>query len=225
MENQWLVVGLGNPGENYVHTRHNIGFMAIDFWYKHLLERGQVTNASFKTLVRHKKKLALKQSFIWEKQQIILAKPLTYMNLSGTAVKAFVEELSLPLPQLLVLQDDVDQPFGQIRFHYQRGHGGHNGIRNIHHCLQSGDYNRLKLGVGRPQPSQGKGAQVGIQGIQVINQNQGQSVSDFVLSPFSKEEQKKLKFFLELALEAIQCFVLKGQEVAGNTFNRRSCLS
>ena len=223
MENQWLIVGLGNPGEKYAPTRHNVGFMAIDFCYGQMggeAERGNgpgpIPTSSFKTFIRHKKKLALKQSFIWEGQRILLAKPTTYMNLSGEAVKAFVEELCLPLEQLLVLQDDVDQPFGQMRFHYQRGHGGHNGIRHIHHCLQSDKYSRLKLGVGRPLPQKLNG----------LNENQRsqQSISDFVLSPFSKEEQKHLRAFLELAVEAIQCFILKGEEVAGNTFNRRSCL-
>ena len=153
MKNQWLIVGLGNPGEAYAHTRHNIGFMAIDFWQQELDPK-----ASFKNFVRHKKNLALKQTFLWEGQRVLLAKPMTYMNVSGEAVKALTEDLNLPLEQLLVIQDDVDQPFGQMRFHYKRGHGGHNGIRHIHHCLQKDDYSRLKLGVGRPRlgsPQQG----------------------------------------------------------------------
>ena len=203
MDNQWLIVGLGNPDENYANTRHNIGFMAVDFWQAELDSK-----ASFKNFVRHKKNLALKQSFLWEGQRILLAKPMTYMNVSGEAIKALIEDIHLSLSRLLVIQDDVDQPFGQIRFHYQRGHGGHNGIRHIHHCLGRDDYCRLKLGIGRPQ--------------RIGHYPSSDPVSRFVLSPFSKEEQKNLKAFLELALEAIQCFILEGQEVAGNTFNRRS---
>ena len=192
-----LIVGLGNPGSSYLMTRHNAGFMTID----------ALSENSFV-----KKHNSLIQRIAVAEKPALLAKPQTYMNLSGAAVCNLLAFYKIPLKDLLVVQDDVDQPFLKMKFQKNRGHGGHNGIRNIHDCLKTPDYARLKLGVGRPNPAMEKSKESAPPVL---------STSDYVLSSFSEREQADLKLFLETALQAVMCFIEKGFEKSAEKFNRQ----
>lgn len=189
----YLIAGLGNPGTQYQLTRHNIGFMAIDAW-------AQSLNAgSFRA--EHKsetKKLKLEIS--QKSEEIILVKPQTYMNKSGEAIQALMNFYKIPLKNLLIIHDDIDQNYGSMKFQKNRGHGGQNGVRNISELLGSADYARLKIGVGRPT-------------------HPGFDIGDYVLSSFNKEEQAQLNKIIEKACNGIECFIFKGLAQASNEFN------
>lgn len=185
----WAVAGLGNPGTKYALTRHNIGFMAIDFFAQ------GVRAPSFQT--EHN---ALTCRFKMEQESIILCKPQTYMNKSGSSVRPLMDFYKISLDNLIVIQDDIDLPFGKMRFHKNRGHGGHNGIRDISSVWASNDYIRLKLGVGRPAIPQ-------------------MDIADYVLQNFSQEEQNQLPDFLNRAVDAVECLIFEGLQKASSKFN------
>jgi peptidyl-tRNA hydrolase, PTH1 family len=185
----WLIVGLGNPGTQYALTRHNIGFMAVDF-----LAHG-LQASPFKT--DHKAQLTKVDS---QGENLILLKPQTFMNLSGQSVVSAMNFYKIPLDNILVVQDDIDQPFGSIRYHKNRGHGGHNGIRNISELLGTADYTRLKLGVGRPPHPQ-------------------MNVADYVLQKFNDQEQAELPDFLNKACDSIEYFIKEGLQKTSTKFN------
>jgi len=128
-----VIVGLGNPGQKYLLTRHNLGFMLID---------ALSTKSSFQ-----KKHQSLIQKILFESQSILLVKPQTFMNLSGQAVQQIVNFYKISLEDLIVVHDDKDLSFGTIKLQKNRGHGGHKGIKDIHQTLQSQNYCRLKMGV------------------------------------------------------------------------------
>jgi PTH1 family peptidyl-tRNA hydrolase len=134
-----LVVGLGNPGERYQDTRHNIGFKIVDDVARRL-------DAS----MHHKgKSMVAELSHAGEK--IVLLKPLTFMNLSGEAVSEAVRYWQCPVENVLVIHDDLDLPFGRLRLRLKGGHGGHNGLRSILTHLGQEQFKRLKVGIGRPE--------------------------------------------------------------------------
>jgi PTH1 family peptidyl-tRNA hydrolase len=185
-----MIVGLGNPGPKYLMTRHNVGFMVID-----ALAESWGQSSQFK-----EEKKALVQKLSFEGESVLIVKPQTFMNLSGQAVQPLMHFYKVALEDLLVMHDEVDLPYGQMRFQKKRGHGGQNGVRNIHELLGSNEYGRLKMGVGRPaHPEHG--------------------VADWVLSPFSKEEFKSLPDFLSLACEAVEHFILHGLDKTANEYN------
>ena len=188
-----LIVGLGNPGASYLMTRHNVGFMVID----------ALSKDSFM-----KKHQSLIQKITLAGEPVLLVKPQIYMNCSGEAVRDLMAFYKIPPQDLLVIQDDVDQPFLNMKFQKSRGHGGHRGIQNIHDSLKTPDYVRLKLGVGRPHSSE--------------EQNPPPSTSDYVLAPFSKKEQTLLKDFLKKSVQAVLCFIEEGFEKAAGEFNRKT---
>lgn len=185
----WLIVGLGNPGSKYQFTRHNVGFMAVDLLAEKLRLRFQ---SQFKGEFA-------KGS--WGDHQIGLLKPQTYMNLSGQSVQPCLGFYKIPLSQLIVLHDDLDQPFAQIRIQKNRGHGGHNGIKDISAMMASMDYARIKMGIGRPPHADF-------------------SVADYVLQNFSGEEMKALPEFLHTSLDAAEAIIKNGAEKAANVFNQ-----
>lgn len=185
----WLIVGLGNPGAKYALTRHNIGFMAIDYLLKSLGAPPPKTD--FKALVN---------KFKWDGEEVVTAQPQTFMNLSGESVIPLMGFYKIPLENVIVLQDDIDQPFGQMRFHKNRGHGGHNGIRDISAKAGSMDYIRLKLGVGRPV-------------------NPEMNVADYVLQRFSDEEMAALPDFLNKSIDAVEALFKHGLQKASSQFN------
>lgn len=189
----WLVVGLGNPGSQYQMTRHNIGFMVVDAWV-HSMNAG-----SFKS--EHKAETKkIKIDLDGKSEEILIAKPQTYMNKSGESVQALMHFYKITIEKILVIHDDIDQPFGAIKFHKNRGHGGQNGIRNITEMLGTMDYARLKIGVGRPS-------------------HPGFDIGDYVLSSFPKDEIPLLNEVIEKACDGIECFIFKGLGQASTNFN------
>ena len=166
----WLFCGLGNPGERYKNTRHNFGFLVIEtFAKKHHL--------NFKFYKD------LESEAAYYKNKAILIKPLTYMNLSGRAVKKWVLKEGIPLKNLLVIYDDLDLPLGKIKILPKGGAGGHKGMLSIIEALETSDFPRMKLGINKP-----------------LNQ----PIIDYVLSPFSEEENPKVIKILDLASSALQ---------------------
>ena len=152
-----LVVGLGNPGRKYKNSKHNIGFMAIDHFAKN-------------NRLKLKKKAAFNAE-VAELDDLILVKPLTYMNLSGQAVYKVANYYQVNISDILVIYDDVDLPFGKLRLRYQGGSGGHNGIKSLIQHLNSQQFNRIRFG---------------------IDKTNGVEMKNYVLSDFSKVEIKEL---------------------------------
>lgn len=191
----WLVVGLGNPGSKYAFNRHNIGFMAVDTFLKSV--GAPVEKTEQKALTCH---LTLHSEDNKQSEKILFCKPQTFMNLSGDSVRGLCDFYKIDHSQVIVIHDEIDFPFGQLKIQKERGHGGHNGIRDIHEKLGHNKYLRLKLGVGR-------------------SSNPNIDVADHVLSNFSKEEMAELPDFLNIALDAVESIVFQGYEKAANKFN------
>lgn len=184
-----LIVGLGNPGEKYSFNRHNIGFIACDYWLKSL--NGTDYREEHKALVK---------KFKLDNTDVILAKPQTYMNNSGQSVVSLLNFYKIPKEQMLVIHDDIDLPFGTIKFQHNRGAGGQNGVKSISELTGDNNYSRLKIGVGRPP-------------------HPDFSVADYVLSNFSSEEKQNLDKVLAQISDAIECFILEGLNKASTKFN------
>jgi peptidyl-tRNA hydrolase, PTH1 family len=188
-----LVVGLGNPGDEYAGTRHNIGFMVLrevaDCWGLALKKKG------------HQGLYAVGRVAA---QEVTLLLPQTFMNLSGTSVGSAFRALGVSTDSLIVVHDDIDQPFGALKIKVGGGHGGHNGIRHICQILGTGDFVRIKLGVGRPQP--------------------GGDVARYVLRTFNAEEKKTLTSLVEQAARSVESVLEQGAPVAMNEFNRRDLI-
>lgn len=185
------MVGLGNPGKKYQLSRHNLGFMAIDAFAQSWPE--YLFRSEHKSLVA---KVTHSCSEV-----LLLAKPQTFMNLSGEAVQSLMSYYKIGIEDLLVLHDEIDLDFGDIRFQTHRGHGGHNGIRNIHQLLSTNQYKRLKLGVGRPPHSH-------------LN------VADYVLENFNKSEISLLSEYLNRICESLDYYIEQGFEKAATYYNR-----
>ena len=187
MSKKYLIVGLGNSGADYVNTRHNIGFKVLEKF-------AQLNNTSFET-----KKLGDMASFKFKGRTFLLLKPNTYMNLSGKAVKYWLEKESIPHENLLVITDDLNLPFGTLRLKMKGSAGGHNGLKDIQDKLNTSHYNRLRFGIS---DEFSKGKQV-----------------DYVLGNWTDEESETLKERLEHCSEFIKSFVMAGVQNAMNTFN------
>jgi PTH1 family peptidyl-tRNA hydrolase len=169
--NTWLVVGLGNPGPNYQHNRHNIGQQVLDVM-------AQKQSLRFKS---HKTG-SLVAEFGHQNQKLILAKSQGFMNLSGAPVQKLLQFYSLDTSRLIVIHDELDIEFGELRKKFDGGHAGHNGLRDI--TARCGtDYHRIRFGIGRP--------------------NGQMAVSDFVLQNFSTLEAKELPVLMELAIDQV----------------------
>jgi PTH1 family peptidyl-tRNA hydrolase len=187
MSKKYLIVGLGNSGADYVNTRHNIGFKVLEKFV-------QLNNTSFET-----KKLGDMASFKFKGRTFLLLKPNTYMNLSGKAVKYWLEKESIPHENLLVITDDLNLPFGTLRLKIKGSAGGHNGLKDVQDKLNTSQYNRLRFGIS---DEFSKGKQV-----------------DYVLGNWTDEESETLKERLEHCSEFIKSFVMAGVQNAMNTFN------
>ena len=188
MTETYLIVGLGNPGREYRENRHNAGFMTVDRLALKL-------NARFTRLQSR----ALIAPAIHEARKIILAKPQTFMNLSGQAVQGLVHFYKLPLTNLLVVHDDIDLPTGTIRIRPDGGAGGQKGMASVIERLGTDDFPRLRLGIGRP-PGQ-------------------MQAPDYVLQDFSTDELAQMSDTLGRAVEAALAFVVQGLEAAMNKYN------
>ncbi|MGC8874832.1 MAG: aminoacyl-tRNA hydrolase, partial [Chloroflexia bacterium] len=170
---EYLLVGLGNPGEAYVRTRHNVGFRCLS-----------VLAARHRLSFRQKHGQARLAIGEIAGRRVVLARPYTYMNRSGTAVADLLKWLQLPLERLLVIHDDLDLPLGTIRLRPRGSAGGHRGMRSIIEALGTESFPRLRVGIGRPA-------------------NPAQDPIDYVLSPFTAEEEPVLAGVLERAADAV----------------------
>lgn len=184
---KYLIVGLGNIGSEYEHTRHNIGFKIVDF----LAQQNELSWQTVKlgAITTHKKK----------GRTFILLKPSTYMNLSGKAIKYWLEKEKIPLENLLVVTDDLNLPFGMLRLKTKGSDGGHNGLKDTQHILQTTQYNRLRFGISA---TFGQGRQV-----------------DYVLGQWGEEEKAELPERLEMAAKIVESFGLAGVNITMNTYN------
>ena len=187
MSKKFLIVGLGNHGDDYFNTRHNIGFKVVE-------KLAQLNDALFET-----KKLGDLASFRFKGRTFLLLKPNTYMNLSGKAVKYWLEKESIPPENLLIVTDDLNLPFGTLRLKTKGSAGGHNGLKDIQVKLNTSQYNRLRFGIS---DEFAKGKQV-----------------DYVLGNWTDDETEKLKERLEHCSEFIKSYVMAGIQNAMNTFN------
>lgn len=185
----FLIVGLGNIGVEYANTRHNIGFKVLD------------ALAKASNLVFEDKRYGAIATLKVKNQTLTLLKPSTYMNLSGNAVRYWMNEKKIPLENVLVVVDDLALPFGQLRMKPSGSEAGHNGLRHITSVLGTQQYARLRFGIGNDFP---RGGQV-----------------DFVLGEFGSEDMEKMDERLTLAGDMIKAFALSGIQFAMNNFNRK----
>jgi peptidyl-tRNA hydrolase, PTH1 family len=183
-----LVVGLGNPGREYARSRHNAGFLVVDalarkhrLRFNHRLAKSQVAEGNVDGV------------------QIALAKPQTYMNLSGDSVRFLLRGLGLPRESLLVVCDDIDMPLGRTRMRERGSSGGHRGIQSIVDRLGTEEFWRLKIGVGRPDP---------------------RDAAEYVLAEFTSSENDLLEEVVNRAVEAIEIALSQGIAAAINRYNR-----
>lgn len=182
-----LVIGLGNPGSQYAETRHNIGWMVLDRLADRAGRsgRGRQRDASESVQIRYKG------------LDLVLAKPLTFMNDSGVAVRKLLARERVPLTEVLVVADDFALPFGKLRFREAGSHGGHNGLRSIIEELESEKFSRLRVGIGEP----------------------GRGAIDHVLSKFAADERTRLPILLDAAADAVEAWARDGTSKAANRFN------
>ena len=184
---KFLIVGLGNIGADYEETRHNIGFKVLDFL------------AEEETFTFESAKLGAVGSFKHKGKSVLCLKPSTYMNLSGKAVKYWMEKENIPLDNVLIITDDINLPFGTLRVKTKGSDGGHNGLKDVQNVLQTSQYNRFRFGVGSDF---GKGRQV-----------------DYVLGQWNDEENKALPARLKISTELVRSFVFAGVKNTMNLFN------
>lgn len=193
-----LLVGLGNPGDQYAKTRHNIGFMVIE----------KVVEAFPVRALRPDKVMKLYQATI-EGHDVLLVKPQTYMNLSGIAVREVLDRYQESPENLVVIYDDLDLDAGRLRIRRQGGHGGHKGMRSIIEHLDTRTFTRVRMGIGRPESSAiGK------------DLSDRDPVVEYVLQPFYQEEIPIMQETIKRAVEAIKLIVADQIEIAMNRYNR-----
>ena len=193
-----LIVGLGNPGIRYEQTKHNVGFRVIDALYKECSRSTSVFKSQ--TRLAHTsicKSLVMQMT--WHDIPIILAKPMTYMNNSGTAVAALVRQFEVPLPELCVVYDDIHLDIGVLRMRQKGSAGGQKGMKSIIHHLDTTAFPRLRIGIGEP---------VG-------------DLTDYVLTGFTEDEEIEIAHTIDRAVDAIETFVKNDILTAMNQFNRR----
>jgi len=189
-----LIVSLGNPGKTYAHNRHNAGFRCLNYLarlhsirFDHRQCRAKVGIAKIRG------------------EKLLLAKPVTFVNLSGNPVACMVHKHNIPLSDLLVIYDDLDLPLGKIRLRQSGSSGGHKGMNSIISALGREDFPRIRVGIGRPQLEE-----------QSISED---AIVNYVLSDFSPQEEAIIKPVIATVSEAIDCFLTQGIEAAMGKFN------
>ena len=185
----YLVAGLGNIGSEYAFTRHNMGFMVLDAW-------AQASNTSFST-----ERYGDVAEISVKGRKITLLKPSTYMNLSGNAVRYWMNRLDIPISSIIVICDDLNLPFGSRRMRKKGSDGGHNGLKNIQDLLGSQDYCRIRMGIGNEFRN---GGQV-----------------DYVLGRLDAEQLAKMPELADKVIAGVKDFVLAGPARAMNSFNSK----
>ncbi|MBC7305244.1 MAG: aminoacyl-tRNA hydrolase [Nocardia sp.] len=184
-----LVVGLGNPGPEYERTRHNVGFLVADVLAERIGGRFAINKKSGADLLQAR----------LDGRQILIAKPRTYMNLSGRPVAALAKFFSVPVDQVIVVHDELDLPFGTLKLKQGGGEGGHNGLRSISQALTTKEYLRTRIGIGRPPGRQ--------------------DPADYVLKAFSGPERKEVPVIVEQAADAVELLLKVGLEAAQNSLH------
>jgi PTH1 family peptidyl-tRNA hydrolase len=189
-----LIVGSGNPGKTYAHNRHNAGFQCLNYFarlhsirFDHRQCRARVGIGKVRS------------------DKLLLAKPGTFVNLSGNSVAGLVHKHKIPLSDLLVIYDDLDLPLGKIRLRQSGSSGGHKGMNSIISALGSEDFPRIRVGIGRPQVEE-----------QSISED---AIINYVLSDFSPQEEALITSVIAKVAEAIDCFLTQGIEAAMSKFN------
>lgn len=185
----YLVVGLGNIGPEYSKTRHNMGFMVLDAW-------SQASNTAFNTM-----RYGDVAEIHLKGRTVYLLKPSTYMNLSGNAVRYYLQKFPIPTDRLLVICDDINLPFGKLRMRKNGSDGGHNGLKNIAECLETENYARIRMGVGHEFST---GAQ-----------------ADYVLGNLSEEEMKEMDNLSEKVIQGVKDWIFVGADRAMNVLNAK----
>jgi PTH1 family peptidyl-tRNA hydrolase len=185
----WLVIGLGNPGPEYERTRHNIGAMVLD-------SLGASLGTRF---TKHKRALAQVAETHIDGHRVILAKPMSYMNTSGGPTKALATFYKVPSTQLIVLHDELDIDGGAIRLKFGGGDNGHNGLKSIRSSLATGDWYRIRLGIGRPPGRM--------------------NPADFVLKNFASAERDMVQDLCDRGSDAVTTLITQGLAPAQNLFN------
>ena len=185
----YLVVGLGNIGAEYANTRHNMGFMVLDAW-------AQASNISFES-----GRYGSTATISFKGRKFFLLKPSTYMNLSGKAVRYWMQELKVPVENLIVISDDLNIPFGTLRLRKNGSAGGHNGLTNINELIGTQDYARIRVGIGNDF---GRGQQVG-----------------YVLGELSKDEIEQMAEISKRVIDGVKAWATIGADRAMNTINTK----
>jgi len=190
MTDTWLIVGLGNPGAEYAHNRHNVGQMVLD-------DLAARVGSGFKA---HKARAQVVEGRLGiGGPRVVLAKPLTYMNVSGGPVAALVKFYDIDPARVVAVHDEIDIPFNTIKLKLGGGEGGHNGLRDISKALSTKDYLRVRVGVGRPPGRM--------------------DTADFVLRDFAGPEKKELPFLVDSAADAVEDLVREGLLAAQQKFH------
>lgn len=198
MANPWLVVGLGNPGPTYANTRHNAGFFVVD----EAAARGRVSFASPRGMHAEVAETRLGSTgfgAVGEAVKVVLARPKTFMNDSGRAVRALCNFHKVPLEQVVVVHDELDIDFGQLRLKLGGGDNGHNGLKSIRAQMGSGDFHRVRYGIGRPPGRQ--------------------PAADYVLQAFPASLREDVLVEASRACDAIEVLITEGLTAAQNRFN------
>lgn len=190
MTDTWLIVGLGNPGAEYAHNRHNVGQMVLD-------ELASRIGSGFKS---HKSRAQVLEGRLGiGGPRVVLAKPLSYMNVSGGPVSALCKFYDIEPGHVIAVHDEIDIPFNTVKLKLGGGEGGHNGLRDISKALATKDYLRVRVGVGRPPGRM--------------------DTADFVLKDFSGSEKKELPFLIDTAADAAEALVRDGLLSAQQQFH------
>ncbi|HEX9087114.1 MAG TPA: aminoacyl-tRNA hydrolase [Arthrobacter sp.] len=190
MTDTWLIVGLGNPGTEYAHNRHNVGQMVLD-------ELASRIGSGFKS---HKSRAQVLEGRLGiGGPRVVLAKPLSYMNVSGGPVSALSRFYDVDPGHVIAVHDEIDIPFNTVKLKLGGGEGGHNGLRDISRALATKDYLRVRVGVGRPPGRM--------------------DTADFVLKDFSGSEKKELPFLIDTAADAVEALVRDGLPAAQQQFH------
>ena len=190
MTDTWLIVGLGNPGAEYAHNRHNVGQMVLD-------ELATRVGGGFKSSKSRAQVLEGRLGI--GGPRVVLAKPLSFMNVSGGPVSTLAKFFDIDPGHVIAVHDEIDIPFNTVKIKIGGGEGGHNGLRDISKALATKDYLRVRVGVGRPPGRM--------------------DTADYVLRDFSSTEKKELPFLLDSAADAVECLVRDGLLAAQQQFH------
>jgi PTH1 family peptidyl-tRNA hydrolase len=189
----WLVVGLGNPGREYERHRHNVGFLIADLLAYRLGARFGRHRRANADVAEARLGLGL------DAPQLVLVKPMTYMNLSGGPVAGLARFYKVDPAQIIAVHDELDLPYGQLRAKFGGGEGGHNGLRSVSQSLSTKDYCRVRFGIGRPPGRQ--------------------DPADYVLSDFPAAERKELDFLVDRSADIVESIIKVGIEATQNAYH------